>query len=107
MSTCIVLVAGQSYADPFTFRDPSAAIVNLTGCTATMVFSDPAWGTPLLSLSSAGGTLTMGGVLGTITPTITGAQTTALGRPMRANVTTVVTFVDLSTLTFYDTAVMT
>lgn len=106
MPTAIVLVAGQSYSDPFTFRDSFGALTNLTGCTATMVFGDPSWGTTLLSLSSAGGTLAMGGAAGTITPTITGAQTAALGRPMRANVTTIVTFADTSTLTFYDTAVM-
>ncbi len=102
----MILAAGQSYSDPFTFRDPSGTLVDLTGCTATMVFADPNWGTPLLSLSSAGGTLTMGASAGTITPSITGAQTTALGRPMRATVTTIVTFADASTLTFIDTAVM-
>ena len=61
MRTCITLVAGQSYADPFTFYDAADALVSLVGATATMTFTDPQWGTTLLALSSAGGTLAMGG----------------------------------------------
>ncbi len=104
--TQIRLTPGQSYSDPIYLSDVNGDAVDLTGSTATLVFTDPSWGTTLLSLSSAADTLTLGGTAGTITPTISGAQTSALGSPMRANVTTTVTFADTTTLVFYDTALL-
>ena len=67
---------GVAFTRVVTWKDASGSLVNLTNKTARMQVRR-ADGTVLLSLTDADG-LTLGGAAGTITITLSSAQTTAL-----------------------------
>lgn len=74
----LAIDAGATYTDVVTFRDSAGALVNLTGYTAAMKIRPTVESSTVsLSLTHASG-LTLGGVAGTVTITISAAQTTAL-----------------------------
>lgn len=59
-----------------TWRDSAGALVDLTGATATMtIYLD---GTLTTTIPTTTGTMLLGGVFGTIKPSLSAAQTTAL-----------------------------
>jgi fibronectin type 3 domain-containing protein len=70
--------AGATYVDVVTFRDSAGALVNLTGYTAALKIRPTVESsTTTLSLTQASG-LTLGGAAGTVTITLTAANTTTL-----------------------------
>lgn len=70
--------AGATYTDQVEFRDSAGALVNLTGYTAAMKIRPTAESSTVsLSLTHSAG-IALGGAAGTVTITITPAQTTAL-----------------------------
>lgn len=74
----LYLEAGATYTDVVTFRDSAGALVNLTGYTAAMkIRPSKESSTVSLSLTHSSG-LALGGAAGTVTITITAAQTTTL-----------------------------
>lgn len=76
---------GATFQRVLTWLDDSSAPVNLSGYTARMMFrptyADLDIPTPVLSLTSPSGGITLGGSAGTITIVITAAQTAALPVP--------------------------
>lgn len=74
----LVLEAGVDYPLTITWKDSTGALVNLTGFTGKMQIRTGAGGTVLLEKSTAGATMVLGGALGTIAFTITGADATTL-----------------------------
>jgi nucleoside phosphorylase len=70
--------SGATYTDVITFRDSAGALVNLTGYTASLKIRPTVESSTVsLSLTQASG-LTLGGAAGTVTITISAAQTTTL-----------------------------
>jgi hypothetical protein len=70
--------AGATFTDQVIFYDSAGALVNLTGYTAAMKIRPTAESDAVsLSLTHSAG-ITLGGVAGTVTFTLTAAETTAL-----------------------------
>jgi hypothetical protein len=75
----ITIDQGADYEQPFFVVDSAGKPVDISGAAAAMqirtAIGDP---TALVTLTTAGGTLTINGPAGTITPSIDAASTTAL-----------------------------
>ena len=64
----ITIEQGAAFLQSFVIKDGSGAVIDLTGCTASMQIR-PALGMPaIVSLTTANGGLVLGGTNGTITP---------------------------------------
>lgn len=75
----LVFHQGETFAWTFTWLDGGGDPVDLTGATARMmVRADPDDVSPLLTLTTENGRITLGGVLGTIALTISATVTAAL-----------------------------
>ena len=69
--------AGSDFTRVFYFKDPSGTLINLTGYTARASFRRGSKSTSLLNLSVGAG-ISLGGVAGSVTMTLTGAQMTTI-----------------------------
>ena len=71
---------GANFSAVLTWRNEAAALVDLTGYTAEMDVRSTRIdsGTQLLTLTTSNGRITLGGAAGTITLTISAADTAAL-----------------------------
>jgi hypothetical protein len=68
---------GETFVRVLTWKDGTGALVNLTGYTAVLQIRNMSTRALVRQLTQASG-LTLGGVAGTITWTLTATQTTAL-----------------------------
>lgn len=73
----IVVKQAQSWSEVLTYRDQSGVLIDFTGATAKMDLrkSDGSLGA---SLTTSNGRITLGGVAGTLTRTLTAADTGGL-----------------------------
>ncbi len=69
---------GETFVRVLTWQDEELALVNLTGYTARMQLRANRSDTAAVSLTTDNGGIVLGGAAGTITITITAAQTAAL-----------------------------
>lgn len=76
----IVVQQGATWNPTFTWKIDGVA-VNLTGYTARLTARSSYGGTQLFALTSAGGTITLGGSAGTIQPTLSASSSAALSAP--------------------------
>lgn len=75
----ITIYQGASFNQLLTWRDENNALVNLTGYTARMMARNAAGASsPFLTLTTENGGIALGGAAGTITLSMTPAQTAAL-----------------------------
>lgn len=76
------IVQGQTFSYTYTHRDSAGSAIDLTGYTARMSIKVNLLSTGSAFLSTGadadGGTITLGGALGTVTLAMTAAETTAL-----------------------------
>jgi hypothetical protein len=74
---------GETWSFVYTKKDSAGAAVNLTGYTARMAIKNRIGGALFAYLSTgtdaSGGSIALGGVLGTVTLSMTASQTTAVG----------------------------
>jgi hypothetical protein len=68
---------GATWSEVWTWLDANNVPVNLTGYTAKLDWATAPGAAPVLALTEAAG-IALGGALGTITPTATAAQTSAV-----------------------------
>lgn len=73
-----VILQGATFSSVFTVKTGAGVAWNLTGWTARMTIKDSKGGTTLLSLTTSNSRITLGGSAGTVTLTITAADTAAL-----------------------------
>jgi hypothetical protein len=80
-----IIEQGATFTRVITWRDADDALVDLTNYTARMMvralIGDAS---PIVDLTTENGGIALGGALGTVTLTITAAETTALGAPLNA-----------------------
>lgn len=75
----IELTRGATFAHVFTWTDKAGTAINVTGYTARFTIDNRA-GAEVVSVTSAGGSITLGGAAGTVAVTLTAAETAALAR---------------------------
>lgn len=75
----IEITRGATFSHVFTWRNSALTAVNVTGYTAEFTI-DNRDGTEAVSVTSGGGSITMGGAAGTVAVLLTDTQTTALTR---------------------------
>lgn len=73
----VEITRGADFAHVFTWKNPAGTAVDVTGYTAEFTI-DNRDGTEAVQVTSASGAITLGGTAGTITASLTVAQTTAL-----------------------------
>lgn len=69
---------GETFVRVITWRDSGGALVNLTGYTAKLQLRDPSFGTTAVDEFTESTGLALGGAAGTITWTMTAAETALL-----------------------------
>jgi hypothetical protein len=74
----ITIRQGASFEDTIACQDDDGNPVDLTGCSALMKICATPSSSPVLTLSSANGSLVLGGIAGTIRRTVSPAQSAAL-----------------------------
>lgn len=75
----LTIYRGSAFDEIFEFKDESGALINFTGFSARMQARlTPASNNVLLDVSTANGKLTLGGALGTLSMTLSAAETAAL-----------------------------
>lgn len=73
----VTIEQGATWQLTVTWTDSSGALVNLTGYTAVATVKTTYGGTTVLSATSVGGTITLGGAAGTIAINVPAATTAA------------------------------
>ena len=76
----IEIEQGATFSLVITYENPDGTLVNLTGMTARMQVRDPADDSLIVELTTENGRITLGGAAGTVTLSITAADTAALTR---------------------------
>jgi hypothetical protein len=73
----VVVKQGQTWSEVLTYRDQTGALIDFTGYSAKMDIRTPS-GTLAIHLDNVNGGIVLGGAAGTVTRTLTAAQTQSL-----------------------------